>query len=220
MERDRSAKIIAIVALFVGVMGLTIGFSTFTSQLRISSSAQVTPDEGDFSVKFSKKSDGVETGNVAGVTAPTGVANFTADEASLVEEKITGLRANFTAPGQTVTYSFYAFNDGEYDAFLKSVAYENVAGGSTTKVCRATGTGEAAATDAYVQAACEAINVSVKVGSATYNGSVSGITTHQLSKNTGEEVVVTITYAADGARADGDFEVVFGDIGLTYNSAD
>ena len=39
MERDRSGKVIAIVALLVGVVGLTIGFAAFSNTLTIQSSA-------------------------------------------------------------------------------------------------------------------------------------------------------------------------------------
>lgn len=216
MEKDRSAKIIAIIALFVGVVGLTIGFSTFSTTVKMSTRATVNPEGGDFSVRLSTSKDSVQAGSVNGTTSAT-VTGFTAEDAVLTNDKITNLKANFTAPGQSVTYTFYAYNDGEYDAFLKTVAYENVAGSEVAKVC----TAGAETTDEYVQAACNAITVSVKVADdAAYTGSKSGITGHELVKGTGEAIVVTIDYADDGARADGDFEVAFGDIGLTYNSAE
>ena len=53
MERDRSAKIIAIVALCIAIVGLSIGFAAFSSNLTISSSANVKPDPSSFDVNFS-----------------------------------------------------------------------------------------------------------------------------------------------------------------------
>ena len=71
-----------------------------------------------------------------------------------------------------------------------------------------------------VEAACNGISVSVKVGNDTYTGSMDSITNHLLALNAYEEVVVTIEYTSTASRADGDFEVAFGDIILTYDSVD
>ena len=71
-----------------------------------------------------------------------------------------------------------------------------------------------------VEAACNGISVSVKVGNETYTGSKGSITNHLLAIDAYEEVVVTIEYKSTASRADGDFEVAFGDITLTYNSVD
>ena len=48
MERDRSAKIIAIVALCVAVVGLSIGFAAFSNNLTIKSNATVSPNQNDY----------------------------------------------------------------------------------------------------------------------------------------------------------------------------
>ena len=60
MERDRSAKIIAIVALCVAVVGLSIGFAAFSNNLTIKSNATVTPNQNDFDVNFSTSNSGAE----------------------------------------------------------------------------------------------------------------------------------------------------------------
>ena len=215
MERDRSAKIIAIVALCIAIVGLSIGFAAFSSNLTISSSANVTPDPSSFDVNFSTSNTNELDGTVTGV----GTNSATAEDATIdnsASPTITGLKANFTEPGQKVTYSFYAHNAGKYAAYLNSVTYSNVSGETSTKVCTAgSGTDEA-----MVAAACNGISVSVKVGNETYTGSKSSIENHLLAIDAYEEVVVTIEYASDATRADGDFEVSFGDITLTYNSVD
>ena len=215
MERDRSAKIIAIVALCVAIVGLSIGFAAFSSNLTISSSANVTPDPSSFDVNFSTSNTNESDGTVTGV----GTNSATAEDATInnsASPTITGLKANFTEPGQKVTYSFYAHNAGKYAAYLNSVTYSNVSGETSTKVCTAgSGTDET-----MVALACNGISVSVKVGNETYTGSKSSIENHLLAIDAYEEVVVTIEYASDATRADGDFEVSFGDITLTYNSVD
>ena len=215
MERDRSAKIIAIVALCVAVVGLSIGFAAFSNNLTIKSNATVSPNQNDFDVNFSTSNTSELDGTVSGV----GTNSATAEDATIdnsASPTITGLKANFTEPGQKVTYSFYAHNAGKYVAYLNNVTYANVSGQTATKVCTP-GTN----TDAtMVQAACNGISVSVEVGSEKYTGSMDSITNHLLDLDAYEEVVVTIEYTSTASRADGDFEVAFGDITLTYDSVD
>lgn len=215
MERDRSAKIIAIVALCVAIVGLSVGFAAFSNELTINSNATVSPNASDFDVNFSTSNTSELDGTVIGVGTNSATAeNATIDNSN--SPTITGLKANFTEPGQKVTYSFYAHNAGKYVAYLNNVTYANVSGKTATKVCTA-----GVNTDTtMVEAACNGISVSVKVGSETYTGSMDSITNHSLGLDGYEEVVVTIEYASDASRADGDFEVAFGNITLTYDSVD
>ena len=215
MERERSTKIIAIIALCVAVVGLSIGFAALSNNLTINSKAKVSPNASDFDVNFSSSN----TSELDGVVSGVGTNSATAEDATIDNSDsptITGLKANFTEPGQKVTYSFYAHNAGKYAAYLNNVTYANVSGKTATKVCSA-GDG----TDAtMVEAACNGISVSVKVGNDTYTGSMDSITNHSLDLDDYEEVVVTIEYASNASRTDGDFEVAFGDITLTYDSVD
>lgn len=215
MERDRSAMIIAIIALCVAVVGLSIGFAKFSNYLTINSNATVKPNASDFDVNFST----LNTSELGGTVSGVGTNSATAEDATIDNSDsptITGLKANFTKPGQKVTYSFYAHNAGKYAAYLNNVTYANVSGKTATKECT-----PGVDTDAtMVEAACNGISVSVKVGSETYTGSKSSITNHSLELDAYEEVVVTIEYASNASRADGDFEVAFGDITLTYDSVD
>ena len=215
MEKERGTKVIAIVALCVAVIGLSVGFAAFSNRLTISSSANVTPDMNDFDVNFSTVNTTETAGTVSGTPSNDLV---TAEDATINNADaptITNLKANFTAPGQSVTYSFYAHNAGEYIAYLKSVDYENISEG-VTKVCTAAeGTSED-----MVRAACNSISVTVKVGSDSFAGTQSSISSHSLAIDDYEPVEVKIEYAAAGTRADGDFSVEFGDIALTYSSVD
>jgi hypothetical protein len=114
-------------------------------------------------------------------------------------------------------YKFYAYNAGELNSFLKSIVFENVTGQNATKVC----TASAGTTDELVQEACEKISIKVKVGNefetSTCKASITG---RSLAKENGEAVVVTLEYEAGANRADGDFNVAFGNITLNYSSAD
>ena len=63
MEKDRSGKIIAIVALFVAVVGLSLGFAAFTTSLTIDTAANVTSNSSNWNVGFS-----VDGTNIADVS--------------------------------------------------------------------------------------------------------------------------------------------------------
>lgn len=217
MERNRTGQVIAILALVVGVVSLSIGFASFSSVLNIQASANVKPDRSTMNVDFSSAVDKVEVAEIVPTTTPDSLetTNATIDNSS--DPTISNLSATFTEPGQSVTYEFYAFNAGELNAYLKSIVYENVTGKNATKVC----TAASGTTDALVQKACEKISIKVKVGNEleTLTGKAS-ITGHALAKGNGEKVVVTLEYEAGADRADGDFSVAFGDITLNYSSAD
>lgn len=228
MEKDRSSKIIAVVALLVGVVGLSLGFAAFSNTLTISSGATVRPDATTFNVDFSSTKDTLATEAIEPTTTPSGLTASNGAINNTGDPTITNLSVEFSAPGQSATYTFFARNEGEYDAFLNSIAFANAAGADSYKKCEATANdeGNVTANADLVAAACNAISLSVKVGTeAATKQSVADIDNHTLAKGVGEEIVVVIDYAAtvdgdDSARADGPFKVTFGDITLAYGSVD
>ena len=213
MNDGKTYKIIAIVALILGTIGVTIGYAAFSNTLTITSSAEVKPDPNTFNVDFSSSNSSV----VASAITPTlnkTATGFTATDATIDNSNdpvISNLKATFTAPGQSATYSFYSYNAGQYVAYLNSIVFT----GNT--VCTAkTGT-----TQSLVDSACNGISLSVKVGSeAATTASVASISNHTLAVDAAEEVVVTISYAEGSNVADGDFDVTLPTITLTYDSAD
>jgi len=213
MGDNKTYKIIALVALLLGAVGVTIGYAAFSSTLTITSSAAVQPDPSSFNVDFSSSNSAV----VADPITPTlsaNVTNFTATNATINNTNapvISNLSATFTEPGQSVTYRFYAYNAGEYIAYLNSIVF------SGTKTC----TAASGTSQALVNTACTGISLSVKVGSeAATTTSVASIASHSLAVNGAEEIVVVIDYAAGSGRADGNFDVTLPDIQLLYESVD
>lgn len=217
MEKNRNAQVIAIVALVVAVLGLSVGFASFSNVLNIQASANVKPDSSTLNVDFSSSIDSVTVAEITPTATPNSIVTTNATIDNSADPTISNLNATFTEPGQSVVYKFYAYNAGELNAYLKSIVYANVAGGNATKVC----TAKEGTTDALVQKACENILVKVKVGNEleTATGKAS-ITGHSLAKKAGEMITVTLEYAAGAERTDGDFSVAFGNITLNYSSAD
>lgn len=215
MERGRRLQIITIIVLTICVIGLSIGFAAFSNVLNIKPNATVSPSSNSFNVDFSSKEDEVVISEITPIVSPT---NLTASKAVIYNTgapTISNLNATFTKPGQSVTYEFYAYNDGELDAFLKSIIYSNVTGESSNKVC----TAAVGTTDSLVQSACTGISVKVGNESSTI-GSVASISNHSLVKKTGEKIIVIIEFAENAQVTDGDFSVSFGDIALNYSSVD
>ena len=244
MEKDRSGKIIAIVALLIGVVGLTIGFAAFANTLTISSGAEYNPSDSIFNVDFSGSSSSLTT-TVPAPTATGGASGSTATIDNSTDPTISDIKASFTAPGQTVTYEFYVRNVGEMEAFLRNIDFSDASPtsgttgttptittvGSGFKTCTQLSKGQNPnpATVITMTAACEDITFSFSLGTSpddetfsadtARNDFASPKTQHDLSANGGtEKVTIVISYPAGSDRADGDFEVNFGDIQLMYAS--
>lgn len=200
--KENNGKTVALAALAVSVIGLGVGFAAFTQTLTLKSSATVTPSSDTFKVKF----------NAAGGSVTPTTSGATGAAATVTDTTVSGMKADFTAPGQSVTYTIPVLNEGEYVAYLNSINYAS----------EVTCTAGDSATDSLVQSACEGIKVSVKAGSdAAVTASKTSIANHTLAAKTGtEDVVITISYEEDSTRSDGDFTVAIGDITLDYGSAD
>lgn len=209
---NKSSKIIAIVALVVAVVGLSVGFAAFSSVLTIESSAEVAPQADTFKVGFSVSDSDLVGGDITPV-----VSGATADKVTLANEgnkaTITGLKANFTEPGQSATYNFYVYNDSPYTAYLNTIKTTD---GQQFKTC-AIPEGSAA-TQGLVTAACGGISLTVQVGGDTYDGSETVTPNTSLTSKTAVPVTVTIAYNGTN-RADGPFTVDFGNVELHYSTA-
>ena len=121
---------------------------------------------------------------------------------------VSNLGATFTQPGQSVTYKFYARNEGEYTAFLNKITAD------AAKTCTAVnGTSEE-----VKNKLCDGMSLAVTVGeqTVTTNANVSG---HSLPVGEDEEITITITYNPTEALV-GDIEVTFSNITLEYNGID
>ena len=111
-SKDRTYQVIAIVALVIGVCALTVGFAAFTTNLTISSHAEVSPGSSVLDVVFSTSNSSAVTGSVVGTAS--GTSGASGATATLTNTTVTGIQANFTEPGQKVTYDFYVYNNSAF----------------------------------------------------------------------------------------------------------
>ena len=215
MMYQRKQKLIVIVALVIAIVGMSLGFAAFSSTLNISSSASVTPDSGSFYLGFYPST--TPTLDDA-LLAPTTSGGATGSSVTLSSGSttISGLTANFTEPGQTITYNFYVGNESEYDAYLRGIEFLNVNGASSNKVCTA---GEGA-TASLVESACDAISMTVNVNGTTATSTDTGVSGNAIAKGAYVPVTITLTYSSYGDRADGPFNVSFGGVELDFSTID
>lgn len=109
MEKERGAKIIAIVALLIAVVGLTVGYAAYSSTLTINGTATVDPASWkvNFDYKTGDSLTGTTTGHATETTAPT-----------LADTTISGFDVTLKAHGDSVTYNFLIKNSGTLNAEL------------------------------------------------------------------------------------------------------
>lgn len=217
MEKDRGSRVIAVVALLVAVVGLSIGFAAFTRDLNITFSDSNVNVSGDLDVKFLASDDTEDTT----IEIPFNLNDATAAGAATIGNDgltINGLGATFSNKGQSVEYDFYIYNNSEYDAYLKKVEFLNYTGKQVNKACTAlTGT-----TQGLVDAACEDISLTIAIaGEDVVDTQTSDFTSPMIGK--GKTVPVKITINYDGGEnsallPNGDFKINFGGIKLNYSS--
>ncbi len=207
MNKEVNFKASLLLIVFAAVVFMAVGYAAYTRTVTIKPSASVSPSASDFNVHLSSAQTSDSTTAVTPSKSPT---TITAGNATLSSTTISGMSATFTAPGQSVTYTFYARNTGKYKAYLKSITYA-----SSFKTC----TAKSGTTQSLVNSACNGISVSTTVGSESAVTASKTFSNHTLAKGGNEKITVVISYASGSAQADGDFTVTFKDISLLYSSA-
>lgn len=174
--QERSSKVIAIVALCVGVVGLSLGFAAFTANLTVESGATYTPNEAE------------QFDNVFGfdVNPSSGTV------AQKYAKAWTGITAEFDGVGQTKTFTAKVINNSQYDAATTA---------TSTPLVYATCTGEEGTTKALVDAACAEINGTVAMPATV--AKVNGEETATVTINgptTAVDGKLTVTFKAVEAQ--------------------
>ena len=203
MKDNKLSKSLAVVALLISVVGVSLGFAAYSNTLTIRAAADYTSPELHIP-QLSTSTSSVTTGSVT----PT-VSGATADAATLAGQTISGLSVHFTNTNQSATYTFYAVNASAFATYLNTVTFG-------TKSCTP-GTGTTAS---YVATACDDIIMTIAAGSSDYTETTDNISSHSIAANGYETVTVTIEYIDGGATADGPFDVSFGDSTLAYSTGD
>ncbi len=115
MEKERGIKILAVVALLVSVIGLSIAYAAYSATLLVSGTVTAKKSADAWNVRFTA-TDGTST------LTPTLVGHATVGTAATVTDtSISAFNINFFAPGDSVTYEFKVNNSGAVDASLSTI---------------------------------------------------------------------------------------------------
>ena len=215
MEKSNS-KIVAVAALVVAVIALSVGFAALSATLNISNDANITVHPANtFEANINY------FGNA---TCTPSSEHVTVENAGTASGKNwSGIVVKLQEPGDYVTCEATVKNQSTFDGYLKSITADNNIG------CTAASTD--GASSEKVTAVCGDIEMTVGVGTnGTENVTpkitnsahvgLSGITTNNsIAKESGtHKVKVTVTYKTPGTLADGDIQVTLPGIELSYNT--
>ena len=234
MEKNKKTKTLAIIALIISILGLTLGFAAFSNTLTISSSATVSPDESDFNINvYGYTSDSGDIYSLESYGSSTlskpmlHVGTESATDAKISDNGksiiISDLSVQIKAPGEGAEYNFLIKNEGEYDAYLNMKNLESVfSGGGVSHTCIA----GSDTTVNLVNEACKDVNLyGEMVDSDWYELSNDVSAPYKLAKGSYLVLSLYIDYGYHNSdsvnnvvRADGDFSVDFDDIVLEFSS--
>lgn len=212
--KKREDKTIEIIALLIAVLCLAMGFLSYTSKITIEQNLTANPNDLTFKVVFSTSNKSEKIEPVVPKIEPRS-SSATAENA-IIDNKngpvITNLNVKFTYPGQRARYTFYVYNAGEYMAYLNDIIYSYVPYTNLKKVCLP----KDGKMNESIKNACNDIKITTKITDITTSDSLYYINNRTLRPRTGQMVEVTIEYLKDGDVANKEFEVIFGDIYLSY----
>lgn len=234
MKKSRQIKILSIIALVLAIAGMSLGFAAFSSTLSISSSATVTPNDDNFSVEIIGMDSNGEytlTDSIMGVAD----GNASGSNATVTNGKaltISNINVSFTEPGQTVWYRFIIKNTGMYDTYMKTGQVKVLSGQDSPIVC--TPADGSNVSQSLMDDACSAIDVDFYFylnDNVYYNMSMRSIFGYvgNMATSFGDDFVMkpneyivgyySVYYDADGARADGVFDVEIADSEIIFSTA-
>lgn len=170
MEKERKTKIIAIIAICIAIVGLTVGFAAFSSTLTINGTGTVK--SSSWQVRFENLSAVTKAGTATEVTAPTINTNDT---------NIGDYDVTLTTPGDSISYTFDVANNGTFDAEVTSITIP-------TPTC--TGNGANAVTDA--QNVCSNLSYTL-----TYADGSSIAVADSIAAGEKKAMKLTLTYSKD-----------------------
>ncbi len=225
MEKDRSARLIAIVALVLAVTGVSIGFAVLSTNLTIEApEANVKANEKLFTIYFS----GIPTSYQAPTTVTPQTSpsedGFTGKQISVEANSTTlsGIGGTFTKPGQTITYAIGISNTSKLDGYLTSITFNNVDGDNKKVKCEPVNTNNNEIDSSEMENVCGNITVSVKVNDSDYTTDQENLNGIHIGNGQTIPFTVTIKYG-DGETttpATGDFKATFGSIVLGFKTKD
>ena len=214
MEKN-NGKVIAIVALVVAVVALSVGFAAFSDTLTIDGNANVSAAANP----FDDSTNGLAYSTQNPTCYKTGATSTTLGTPGTASgDTWSGISVPLSSANPSITCTATVLNSTSYDAYLTKISTPNNNGDGLT--CSSSGA------NATTNAAnvCNGAQVTVTIGSNTATINKDGLTepgsyTASVSKSGGTATVtVTISYNSS-ALTDEDVTVTIPTITHAYSSA-
>ena len=213
MEKNNNGKLVAIVALVVAVVALSVGFAAFADDLTINGTATANASGSAFDAGANQDLRYQANSAKCYLTSDnTKAALEGATVGTLSEDAWSGIVIPLGSTATSVTCEAIVENKSAYIAYLTSLASN---GGLT---CTSTGA-NATANETNV---CAATTMTVAIGSDNITVTNAAVTNNSTSgsivANTGT-ATVTVTLAYAGATTDNDVTITLPTITHHYESA-
>lgn len=194
--KERTYKTLAVIALIVALTGLSIAYAAYTETITINGSARVVAAKWD--IRFKNISDGIGINNGESLSEP----ELENDSVT----KITGFKAQLTAPGDAVSYNLDVANDGTLAAKLSTLSMGQIT------ACTADPNSETIATEAEVQAVCADLTYTL-----TYEDGSAIKVNDEIAAASSKKLKLTIAWDKNSeAETSGDINVTLGETTLIY----
>ena len=108
MEKDRKFRALAIAAICIAVVGVSVAYAALAATLNINGTATVDTSNS-WNVKF------------VNASSMTNKANIVVDGPSITSDQLVEWEATFTAPGQQISFTVDVQNAGSIDAVLTNI---------------------------------------------------------------------------------------------------
>ncbi len=225
-NKNKNQRKLIILFLLVAISGISIGLATFSQSLTIRSSTNVKPNPENLKISISNRLSETQSIHIDPVfdieSVPEGdpiPALPTAVPAVISGNTISNINANFTEPGQIVTFNFYVNNVGKYKVYANNFRFlsDHPNNAYTTG---AKCTAKEGATDALVQEACKCINAGVvqEITDDNYMDTL-GFTKMELEPGqSSKKVSIIVVYSSSCERADGPFDVEIADYQVEFST--
>ncbi len=219
MEKN-NGKIIAIVALVVAVVALSVGFAAFADQLTIDGQATAQGSENPFDDTTNGALEYDNTANATKCYYGNDTSDTTTVHGTASGDSWSGISVSLTREKPSVTCTATVKNDTTYNAYLRGIK----ASGPVT--CASNGTN--AATNA--SSVCATVAVTAQFGAAASdkitinkdtaaNYEITSGLSGSVSANGTSTVTVVISYDPTNSSADEDVTITLPTITHTYSSA-
>lgn len=131
MERQRTGKVIAIIALVIAILGLSIGYAAFTTTLNISN-VSGTVESSTWRVEFASLNDAdLQTLSISNAFHKKGTASMSGVP-SIGTLTVSNINLAVAAPGDEAYYFFKIVNHGTYNARSDGITVGNTGSLSST----------------------------------------------------------------------------------------